>query len=50
MERTHQRKLSARFREALRGKKLSVLGIPDRYEFMDERLVEILRGKLVRWL
>lgn len=45
MERTHQRKLQARFGPLLRAKKVIVLGIDDDYEFMDERLVQILKQK-----
>ena len=43
MEREQQRALAARFRDALRGKRLGVLEIPDDYEAMDAELIELLR-------
>lgn len=46
MERRHSHILRERFGEALDGKKLVCLRIPDDYHFMDEELVEVLRGKL----
>lgn len=42
MEDHHKRRLRERFGKALRQKKISVLHIPDNYEYMDEELIEIL--------
>ena len=45
MERTHRAKMNQKYGHALKGKKVVVLGIPDRYGFMDEELVGILKRK-----
>jgi len=46
MEETHRRKLSAKFRPYLRGKRGVCLDIPDDYGFMDDQLVEILKQRV----
>ena len=50
MERTHRKKIQAKFRQALNDKPLIVLDIPDDYEFMDPALVELLKARMRRWL
>jgi len=45
MERTHRAKINRKYGHALKGKKVVVLSIPDRYGFMDEELVGILKRK-----
>ena len=50
MEETHRRKLSAKFRPHLRSKRVVCLDIPDEYSFMDDRLVEILKQRVPRFL
>ena len=42
MENTHRDKLKRRFSSHLRGKRVVVLGIPDDFGFMDEKLVAML--------
>jgi len=42
MEASHRTKLAARFRPSLRGKRVVCLDIPDEYQFMQPRLVELL--------
>ena len=46
MEKSHRQRLQQRFPEALAGKTVVTLHIPDEYEFMAENLIEELRGKL----
>ena len=46
MERTHRRKLAAKFQSHLRNKRIICLDIPDEYEFMDEALVALLQVKV----
>lgn len=46
MERKQQQKLSRKFRPHLRGKRVICLDIPDNYEFMDSRLIELLAKKV----
>jgi predicted protein tyrosine phosphatase len=46
MEKRHKEIIIQQFREALRGKEIKVLFIPDEYEFMDEELIEILKEKI----
>lgn len=46
IETVHKRRLTALFPRELRGKQLIVLGIPDRYSYMDETLVNLLQAKV----
>jgi predicted protein tyrosine phosphatase len=46
MERTHRAKLSERFKSHLGRAKVICLDIPDDYDFMDPRLVKILKTKV----
>lgn len=48
MERVHKKKLSGKFSDALKGKKVVSLDIPDDFEYMDARLIEILQSKVPR--
>jgi predicted protein tyrosine phosphatase len=48
MEKSHVNRLRRKFPEALRGKEVVCLHIPDDYEFMQPDLVDELRAKLVR--
>jgi len=50
MEKSHNKKLDTRFRALLKDKKVAVLGIPDRFEYMDPQLVRILRDCAQRYL
>lgn len=43
MEKRHLRRLREKFGEAIVGKPIICLHIPDEYQFMDERLIERLR-------
>jgi predicted protein tyrosine phosphatase len=45
MESSHRRRLQARHRARLKGKKIVCLDIPDRYAFMQPELVEALLKK-----
>jgi len=47
VEKSHRVKLSKEFRAHLKNQKIVVLGIPDKYRYMDPELVELLE-KLVR--
>jgi predicted protein tyrosine phosphatase len=44
MEKRHLSRLQAKYRDALAGKRVVCLHIPDEYEYMDEALIERLRG------
>lgn len=50
MERTHRTKLSRSFGPYLRSKRIICLNIPDEYEYMDERLVRLLKEAVPRHL
>lgn len=50
MEKSHRNKLSAKFCAYLQDKKVVCLNIPDEYEFMDPRLVELLKIKVSKFL
>jgi predicted protein tyrosine phosphatase len=46
MEKSHLNRISRKFPEALRGKRIVTLHIPDEYQFMQRELLDELRGKL----
>lgn len=50
MEAAHQSRIAARFRPQLRGKRMAVLGIPDRFEYMDPELIQLLHQKVRPYL
>lgn len=46
MEKTHRNKLTKKFREHLKGKRIICLDIPDEFEYMDPALVRLLEAKV----
>jgi len=46
MEDAHRRKLSTKFSAHLKGKRIVCLNIPDKYDYMDPRLVQQLKAKV----
>ncbi|MFK7776982.1 MAG: hypothetical protein QM501_02510 [Gimesia sp.] len=50
MEKTHKKKLSNKFGWAIRKQRVISLDIPDDYEYMDEKLIEILQLKVPRFV
>jgi predicted protein tyrosine phosphatase len=50
MEKHHRNKLQKRFYSTLKSKRIVVLDIPDEYEFMDDRLIKLLKAKMLRHL
>lgn len=50
METVHRTKIAARFASSLRGKRMVVLGIPDRFDYMAPDLVRLLQQKVPRYL
>ena len=50
MERRHADRLRERFADALAGKPLIILRIPDKYQLGDSRLIALLRTKLAEYL
>jgi predicted protein tyrosine phosphatase len=47
MEPIHRRKLLEKFGPLLKSKRVVVLGIPDRYKYMDPELIAILNKKVL---
>lgn len=47
MEPAHRRKLAQQFQPWLKGKKVICLHIPDHYEYMQPKLVELLKQKVL---
>ena len=45
MEQNHRKRLSARFRKHLAGKRVVCLDIPDSYRFMEPALIERLKAR-----
>ena len=50
METAHRSRLNRKFRKALAGKRIAVLGIPDNYEYMDEELIRLLITRCAPYL
>jgi predicted protein tyrosine phosphatase len=50
MEKSHLNRLRRKFSEALHGKQVICLHIPDEYEFMNPDLLDELRAKLVHYV
>lgn len=50
MEKTHRERLNRKFRHALKGKRIAVLGIPDDYEYMDPDLIRLLTQNCAPYL
>ena len=50
MEEIHRTRLNRQFGQALKGKKVTVLSIPDNFEFMEPELVELLKARCSRYL
>ncbi len=50
MEAVHRRRLNQRLAPLLRNRQIIVLGIPDDYGYMDQRLVDALRAKVSQHL
>jgi predicted protein tyrosine phosphatase len=50
MEKAHRAKLTQRFKQQLRGKKVVCLDIPDDYEFMQPELVSLFERKVPQHL
>lgn len=50
MEKSHRNRLTRKYKEFLRGKRLICLNIPDVYAFMDPELIERLKTSVPRYL
>ncbi|MHA3771037.1 low molecular weight protein tyrosine phosphatase family protein [Verrucomicrobiota bacterium sgz303538] len=50
MEKSHLNRIRLKFPEAMYGKRVICLQIPDEYEFMDPDLIEELLGKLAPYV
>ena len=48
MEKKHTRRIQEKYRDELIGKRLICLNIPDEYEYMDDKLIEILEAEADR--
>lgn len=50
MEKRHLSRLEAKFRGEMAGKRVACLHIPDEYEYMDEELIDRLRGGVAAYV
>ncbi|MCS5711636.1 arsenate reductase/protein-tyrosine-phosphatase family protein [Candidatus Berkiella aquae] len=50
MEKAHLTKLKTKFRSLLKNQKVICLDIPDKYAYMDEALIKILKNKVPPYL
>jgi predicted protein tyrosine phosphatase len=48
MEKTHRNKISKKYKELLKDKRLIVLDIPDNYDCMQPELIRLLKAKVSR--
>ncbi len=46
MQKSHKKKVTAKFKELLKNVRLICLGIPDNYQYMDPELIRILESKV----
>ena len=50
MEKSHRTKLARKFRKYLGGKRVGVLEIPDRFDYMDPELVKLIKQRCARFI
>jgi predicted protein tyrosine phosphatase len=50
METVHRKRLSRDFSVLMNGERVVVLGIPDRYQYMEQLLVELLEQRVAPYL
>jgi predicted protein tyrosine phosphatase len=50
MERNHKAKLQSRFKSLVSGKRVVCLGIPDKFTYMEPRLIQLLEAKVTPFL
>jgi predicted protein tyrosine phosphatase len=50
MEEVHRKKLQEMFPDVLKEKRVVVLRIPDRYSYMDQELIKVLRQRVSQYL
>lgn len=50
MEKSHRKKVAAKYSGLLANKKLAVLAIADNYQYMQPELVELLKRKVPRYI
>ena len=50
MEQAHKKKLKKKFREQIKNQIIICLGIPDDYDFMDDKLIKILKDKVPQFV
>jgi predicted protein tyrosine phosphatase len=50
MEKTHRSRLNQKFKSALAGKRITVLNIPDNYDYMDPDLISLLKSRCANYI
>ena len=50
MEKSHRNRLNSKFKNALAGKRIAVLDIPDEYDFMDPALIALLKVRCIAYI
>jgi predicted protein tyrosine phosphatase len=50
MEKSHRNKVSKKFKELLKGKRLVCLDIPDNYDCMQPELIRLLEAKVPKYV
>ena len=50
MEQAHKKKLRKRYKDVLKSQRVVCLGIPDDYEYMDQKLIDILKKNVPQFI
>ena len=50
MEESHRSKISTKFKPLISGKKLAVMGIPDKFKYMQPELVSLLKKRVPKYV
>jgi predicted protein tyrosine phosphatase len=50
MEKAHRSRLNLKFKKVLAGKHIAVLDIPDDYNYMDPKLIELLKKRCTPYI
>ena len=50
MEKSHRKKISAKYSELLKGKRLVCLEVPDNYEYMQPELIKLLKTRVPKYV
>ena len=50
MEKKHSKRIQEKYKEEIKDKKVVCLYIPDEFEYMDNKLIEIIKDKIEKYM